>query len=64
MNERLKHDCAMAMAKALLDMVAHNYREDEHRDVFEAFYTACKAGIEAYAINDDRMQRRLRPLNN
>jgi hypothetical protein len=64
MNQRLVHDCAFALARVLLDMVAHNYREEEHRDIFEAFYTACKAGIEAYSLQDDRMQHRLKPGRN
>jgi hypothetical protein len=64
MNQRLQHDAATAMAKALLDLVVPCLREEEHQDAFEEFYAVCKAGIEAFCIQQDRMQRRLRPMDN
>lgn len=64
MNERLVGDCSRAMGKALLDLIAHNYREEEHHDIWEAFTEVCKAGIESYERQSRRLKLRLRPMRN
>lgn len=64
MNRRLAHECAFALAKELTAMIAHNYRDEELRDIFEEFYKACKEGMEAYGMRDDQMQDRLKPFRN
>jgi hypothetical protein len=64
MNQRLVHDAAEAMAHALLDVVKPCIREEEWRDAVSEFYAVCKAGLEAYELRVDRMQKRLRPLDN
>jgi hypothetical protein len=61
---RLIHDAAFAMAKALLDITSPCLREEEQRDAFREFYCVCKAGLEAYEVQTSRMQRRLQPGNN
>jgi hypothetical protein len=61
MNERLVHDAAMAMVQALIDQVGLPV---EGRPTVAEFYRICKAGIEAYEIGLNRMQRRLKPLDN
>jgi hypothetical protein len=61
---RLTHDVAIAMAKALLDVIAPALREEEQRDAFSEFYEICKAGIEAYEVQVCRMQKRLDPTRN
>ena len=63
-NQRMQHDTAFALATALLDIVCNCIREEELRDAFEAFYEACRAGIEAHDIRQQRMQTRLHPFNN
>lgn len=60
MNRRLIQDNAMQMAKAMLNVVKNCIREDEHRDAFMEFYAICKAGIEAYEVQRQRM---IQPLN-
>jgi hypothetical protein len=64
MNQRLIHDTAMAMAQAILDLVAPCLREEEQMEAFGEFYIACKAGIEVFCIQQDRMRQRLRPTRN
>jgi hypothetical protein len=63
-NRRLQHDTAFALASALLDIVRNCIREEEWRDAFEAFYEACRAGIEAHDIRRQRIETRLRPFSN
>jgi len=54
----------MAMAKAILDVVASCLHPDCHRDAFDEFVAICKAGVESYDIQRERMQKRLRPGRN
>ena len=63
-NERLIHDAAVAMAHALLDKVKSCLREEEWRLALQEFYQICRAGIEAYNIQQDRMRQRMKPLDN
>ncbi len=64
MNDRLIHDAAVAMARAILDIIAPCIRPEERRDALEEFYTVCRSGIEAYEMQIDRMQKRLNPMKN
>ena len=64
MSGRLTHDAAVAMAHALLDRVKPCLREEEWRLAFLEFYQICRAGIEAYNIQQDRMRQRMKPLDN
>ena len=47
--DSLMHDCAVAMATAMLEMIGHNFREEQQKDIFDAYYQACSAGLELYA---------------
>jgi hypothetical protein len=58
-NQRLIHDIAYATALHLLQTVQGCLREEEHRDAFEEFYGIVKAGLEAFAIHDERRLERL-----
>lgn len=58
------HDAAEAMARALLDLVKPCLREEEWRDALIEFHAICKAGIEAYESQINRMQPRLNPTKN
>jgi hypothetical protein len=58
-NERVIGDHARAMGKLLLDLIAHNYREEEHHDIWEAFTEVCRNGILSYEIEANRMYERL-----
>lgn len=62
MNQRLVNECAFETAVALLRMLRHD--EEQSKELLDALYQVCKLGIEAYCLRDDRMQRRLKPLNN
>jgi hypothetical protein len=50
----LRHDCAWAGARSLVEIVVPCLREEERRDAFEEFYRVCAAMIEAY---EQQMQR-------
>ena len=64
MPNRLIHDAAFAMAKALLDITSPCLHAEEQREAFREFYDVCRAGLEAYEVQTCRMQHRLRPGNN
>ena len=63
-NPRVQHDSAVAIAKACLNVIASCIHPSCHKDAWEEFYMIAKAGIEAYEIQVDRMERRLRPSAN
>jgi hypothetical protein len=64
MHQRIYHDAAFPMAKALIDVVAPCIREEERREAFDEFYRICLAGIEAFVIHWNRMESRLHPGKN
>jgi hypothetical protein len=63
-NGRLIHDAAVAMAHTLLDMVKPCLREEERLTAFNEFYVICKAGIECFCLQQERMIHRLNPTKN
>lgn len=64
MNRRLADECAFLLARDLVALIAHNYRDEELRDLFEAFHAACRDGLLGYAVRAERLEHRLRPLDN
>ena len=62
MNQRLIHDAAFTLATDLAAML--NIRDEEVADAVHEFYPVCKAGIERYEEQANRMQQRLHPLPN
>ena len=63
-NDRLIHEVAWVQAHALMDLVGHNYREEEQRELFAAFYQASRAALESFRIQFDRHQQRVSPSKN
>jgi hypothetical protein len=63
-NERLIGECARLLGKTLTDMIAHNFRAEEYRDIWDAFTEACQAGIRRYEERAERLIERLRPGRN
>ncbi len=63
-SESLLHDTAWAMAHALMNVVAHNFREEEQRELFSEFYNAARAGLEAFCVQETRIERRICPSKN
>lgn len=61
---RLRHDAAVAVAQANLNVVASQFPPSSHKDLWEQFYRIALAGLEALAIQEERMQQRLRPSRN
>ncbi len=64
MNNRLAHDAAFAMATRLLELVETCLREEEKRDAWDEFYAVCLAGVEAFSIQQSKMQQRINPSRN
>jgi hypothetical protein len=57
-------DAAVAIARAILDVVAPCLRPEERRDAFEEFYRVADAGLEAYEASVRAAGARLRPSAN
>ena len=52
-------DHAMALARAILEIVAPCLREEEKVEAFGMFFEASKAGLEHYEASAERMRKRL-----
>jgi hypothetical protein len=63
-SESLIHDHAWALAHALLDLIAHNYREEEQREIFAAFYNGARGALESYDVQQQRIALRITPCKN
>ena len=61
---RLQHDCAFAMATALLEIIGPCLRDEERNDAFWEFYRVTRTGIESYVIQRNRELARLNPTRN
>ena len=48
-GDSLMHDCAVAGAAALLDVVAPALHSDERREFFHEAYRICMATLNAYS---------------
>ena len=64
MNQRLIHDASAAMTQALLDLMQPHLPYEMRLKAVGEFFCICKSGIEAYEIQLNRMQHRLKPLEN
>lgn len=64
MNERLINQTAFLMAREILGTVQNCLRPEEHRDAFQEFYATCKRNLQAYQVQMERMEKRLRPSPN
>jgi hypothetical protein len=64
MNQRLCHDCALMMTQHCIELLINVLDEVKQQQAREGIYAICLAGIEAYDLQSDRMQQRLRPLDN
>lgn len=64
MNQRLCNDVALMITQHCIELLVNVLDEEQKKQAMEGIYQICLAGIEAYAIQDDRLQRRLRPLQN
>jgi hypothetical protein len=64
LNERLIHDTAWATALSLMELINPVLRDEERHDAFVEIFDRIHAGIEAYEIQVERLQHRLRPSKN
>jgi hypothetical protein len=63
-SERLIHDVAYATSRHILELIAGCISAEEQPDAFAAVYERVKAGIEAFEIQTNRVERRLKPGRN
>lgn len=64
MNRRLCHDVALMMTQHCIELLVNVLDEEQKLQARDGIYAICLAGIECYETHADRVQRRLRPLNN
>ncbi len=62
MNRRLIVETAFNMARVLSGKFGNGLGEEELRQMFEECFKTCKAGLEAYCLEDQRIQQNIRPL--
>jgi hypothetical protein len=58
-NQRLMNETCFAIAKDMLSLVSHLIRENEHREVFRAFYEVTRYRLLCYDAQQERLKRRL-----
>ncbi len=62
---RLRHDCAVATAKAILGMVGHLLRPEEQREFFGMVYEAVVAGLLKFEdLRKAELKRLCKPSDN
>jgi hypothetical protein len=64
MNQRLCHDCSVAMSWHLLELLGNLIDECDKQAAWEEFYCICKGGLEAYEEMGQRQAQRLNPSKN
>lgn len=64
MNQRLCHDCALMMMEHCIELLVNVLDEEQRLQGRDGIYEICLAGIEAYEVQVDRIQKRLRPMEN
>jgi len=60
-SESLKHDVAWAGAISILEVFVNLIREEEQPDAFREIYDRVKASLEAFEIQSNRLERRMKP---
>lgn len=58
---RLQRDCALMIARVVMERIDRVLRDDEKRDAFEEIFHACNAGIEAFVIQRNRELAKVEP---
>jgi hypothetical protein len=59
MNQRLKNELILRLARRALAIIAPCLMESEHRDAFDEFHTAFREEILWYEVQAERMNKRL-----
>ena len=62
MNRRLIVETAFNMARVLSGKFSDGLGDEEARQMFEECFKTCKAGLEAYCLEDQKIQHNLRPM--
>ena len=63
-SQSLITDHAMALGKAILEMVSPCLREEEQKEAFAMFVEAAKGMLLSYESKMDRLYRRVKPSAN
>ena len=62
MNRRLINETAFRMARVLAGRFGESLGEEALRRMFEECFVVCRQGLEAFCLEEERMQHNLRPL--
>ena len=62
MNRRLIVETAFNMARVLSGKFGNGLSDEAFRQMFEECFKTCKAGLEAYCLEDQRIQQNIRPM--
>lgn len=63
-DPRLQHDCALMITQHCAELLINVLDEEQQAQASEGIYQICLARIQCYEQQVDRMQQRLRPLDN
>jgi len=63
-NKRVCHEAALMITNHCIELLSNVLDDVQKQQAREGIYEICLAGIECYETQVDRMQRRLRPLEN
>jgi hypothetical protein len=64
MNKRLMREAAFAITEHCLGLLVNVLDDIQKQQAREGLYAILLEGIEEYAIQQDRMRQRLKPLQN
>jgi hypothetical protein len=59
MNQRLKNELVLRLARRALSIIAPCLREEEQRDAFDEFHAAFREEVVWYEVQAERMNKRL-----
>lgn len=62
MHQRLICEVAFDMTRVLVSMIGHDGSDEEYRWQFEQVFQTCRASLETYCRQVQRMEHQLRPL--
>jgi hypothetical protein len=61
-NRRLINETAFRKVRVLVARFGKSLGEEELRRMFEECFETCRQGLEAFCLQEERMQHNLRPL--
>jgi len=63
-NQRQVNTRSILIGQELVEVCGNILDPSERQAAFEAFYEVCKRHLELFCLEQEQMQRRLRPMSN